>query len=142
MRIHQFARTARRRSSASIIALSLSLLAACTSVSVDRQVGAMERLPPPDRVLVYNFAVTPQEVQLDAVGSAITSTLDGTADSQQEIQIGQAVANALAKRLVSDIQNMGLWTQSERQGRCRRPGPISLSSVSLFRSTRATKQSA
>lgn len=108
MRIHQFARTARRRSSASIIALSLSLLAACTSVSIDRQVGAMERLPPPDRVLVYNFAVTPQEVQLDAVGSAITSTLDGTADSQQEIQIGQAVANALAKRLVSDIQNMGL----------------------------------
>jgi hypothetical protein len=108
MRIYQFARTARRRSSALIMALSLTLLAACTSVSVDREVGAMEQLPPPDRVLVYNFAVTPQEVQLDAVGSAITSTLDGTADSQQEQQIGHKVADALAKRLVSDIQNMGL----------------------------------
>jgi hypothetical protein len=103
-----FTRTALCRSSAWVIVLFLILLAACTSVSVDREVGAMEQLPPPDRVLVYNFAVTPQEVQLDAVGSAITSTLDGTADSQQEVQIGHAVADALAKRLVSDIQNMGL----------------------------------
>jgi uncharacterized protein DUF4410 len=108
MRIHQLARTAQRRFSASVLALSLSLLAACTSVSVDRDVGATEQLPAPDRVLVYNFAVTPQEVQLDAVGSAITSTLDGTADSAQEVQVGHAVANALAKRLVSNIQNMGL----------------------------------
>lgn len=85
------------------MSLTLLLLAGCTSVSVDREVGAMEQLPPPDRVLVYNFAVTPHEVQLDAVGSAITQTFDGTADSQQEQQVGHAVANALAKRLVSDI---------------------------------------
>jgi hypothetical protein len=89
--------------------LSFTFLAACTSVSVDHYVGAMEQLPSsPDRVLVYNFAVTPQEVQLDEVGSAITSMLDGTADSQQEVQVGHAVADALAKRLVSNIQNMGL----------------------------------
>ncbi|MGE5441758.1 MAG: DUF4410 domain-containing protein [Bacteroidota bacterium] len=77
----------------------------------------MEQLPPPDRVLVYNFAVTPQEVQLDAVGSAITSTLDGTADSEQEIQVGHAVADALAKRLVGDIRNMGLYAE-------RAAGPV------------------
>jgi hypothetical protein len=80
-------------------------------VSVQREVGALEQLPPPSRVLVYNFAVTPQEVQLDSVGAAITRTLDGTADSQQEQQVGHAVANALAKRLVSDIQNMGLYAE-------------------------------
>jgi Domain of unknown function (DUF4410) len=99
------------------MSLTLLLLAGCTSVSVDREVGAMEQLPPPDRVLVYNFAVTPQEVQLDAVGSAITQTFDGTADSQQEQQVGHAVANALAKRLVSDIQNMGLYAE-------RAAGPV------------------
>ena len=77
----------------------------------------MEQLPTPDRVLVYNFAVTPQEVQLDAVGSAITQTFDGTADLQQEQQVGHAVANALAKRLVSDIQNMGLYAE-------RAAGPV------------------
>jgi hypothetical protein len=93
------------------------LLAGCTSVSVQREVGALEQLPPPSRVLVYNFAVTPQEVQLDSVGAAITRTLDGTADSQQEQQVGHAVANALAKRLVSDIQNMGLYAE-------RASGPV------------------
>jgi hypothetical protein len=84
---------------------------------VDPEVGAVEQLPPPDRVLVYNFAVTPQEVQLGAVGSAITQTFDGTADSQQEQQVGHAVANALAKRLVSDIQDMGLYAE-------RAAGPV------------------
>ena len=68
-------------------------------------------------MLVYNFAVTPQEVQLDAVGSAITSALDGTANSEQEIRVGHAVANALAKHLVSDIQNMGLYAE-------RAAGPV------------------
>ena len=102
-----FARAGRR---GPLVAISVTflMLSACTSVTVDPEVGAVEQLPPPDRVLVYNFAVTPQEVQLDAVGSAITQTFDGTADSQQEQQVGHAVADALAKRLVSNIQNMGL----------------------------------
>lgn len=87
------------------------LLPACTSVTVDPQAGAGEQLSRPDRVLVYNFAVTPQEVQLDAVGSAITTTFDGTADSQQEQQVGHAVADALAKHLVQRINGMGLMAQ-------------------------------
>ena len=99
------------------LSLTLLLLAGCTSVQVNPEVGAMEQLPHADRVLVYNFAVTPQEVQLDAVGSAITQTFDGTADLQQEQQVGHAVANALAKHLVSDIQNMGLYAE-------RAAGPV------------------
>jgi Domain of unknown function (DUF4410) len=101
----------------SAVLFTLYLLAGCTSVQVNPEVGAMEQLSRPDRVLVYNFAVTPQEIQLDAVGSAITQTFDGTADSQQEQQVGHAVANALAKRLVSDIQNMGLYAE-------RAAGPV------------------
>lgn len=106
-----------RRGPAVAISLTFLVLAACTSVEVQQEAGATEQLPPPDRVLVYNFAVTPQEVQLDAVGSAIIQTFDGTADSQQEQQVGHAVANALAKRLVSDIQNMGLYAE-------RAAGPV------------------
>ena len=70
-----------RRGPLVAISVTFLLLAACTSVTVNPGVGATEQLPQPDRVLVYNFAVTPQEVQLDAVGSAITKTFDGTADS-------------------------------------------------------------
>lgn len=95
----------------------VSLLGACTSVSVDPEAGAYEQLPQPNRVLVYNFAVTPQEVQLDAVGSAITSTFDGTADGTQEKQVGHAVADALAKHLVSSISEMGLFAE-------RASGPV------------------
>ena len=101
------------------------MLAACTSVAVNPEVGAIEQLPPPDRVLVYNFAVTPQEVQLDAVGSAITQTFDGTADSQQEQQVGQAVANALAKHLVTNIQNMGLYAE-------RAAGPVPPTGINVL----------
>jgi hypothetical protein len=91
--------------------LSLALLSACTSVEVNREAGASEQLARPSRVLVYNFAVTPQEVQLDAVGSAITQTFDGTADSAQEQQVGHAVADALARHLVSSINDMGMFAQ-------------------------------
>jgi hypothetical protein len=92
-----------------------AFLGACTSVTVDPEAGAYEQLPQPDRVLVYNFAVEPQEVQLDAVGSAITKTFDGTADSAQEQEVGHAVANALAKHLVSSTSNITGGSQVANQ---------------------------
>jgi Domain of unknown function (DUF4410) len=102
------ARTARRSVISALPLAALLLAAACTDVTVDPEAGASEQLPPPDRVLVYNFAITPQEVQLDSVGSEITKTFDGTAISAQEQQVGHAVADALAKHLVQNIQGMGL----------------------------------
>jgi Domain of unknown function (DUF4410) len=54
---------------------------------------------------------------LDAVGSAITQALDGTASSAQEQQVGHAVANALAKHLTSTINDMGLYAE-------RASGPV------------------
>lgn len=88
--------------------LALALLAGCTSVRVDSEQGAFEQLPPPDRVLVYDFATSPDDVTLDRIGAAVTQTFKGTPRTAQEQQLGRAVADALAKRLVSDIQGMGL----------------------------------
>ena len=119
-----FARAGRRGPLVAILVTFL-MLSACTSVTVNPEVGATAQLPPPDRVLVYNFAVTPQEVQLDAVGSAITQTFDGTADSQQEQQVGHAVANALAKHLVTNIQNMGLYAM-------RAAGPVPPTGIDML----------
>jgi hypothetical protein len=48
------------RSGLVVAAALTAVLSACTSVEVDPEAGAMERLSRPDRVLVYNFAVTPQ----------------------------------------------------------------------------------
>lgn len=105
------------RSGLVVAAALTAVLSACTSVEVDPETGAMERLSRPDRVLVYNFAVTPQEIQLDAIGSEITKEFDGTADSTQEQKIGHAVADALAKHLVSTINGMGLYAE-------RASGPV------------------
>jgi hypothetical protein len=107
----------RRRGLLTAAAVAAALLGACTSVDVTPGVGATERLPRPDRVLVYNFAVTRGEIQLDAVGSAIARNIDGTADSAQERDVGHAVAGALAKHLVTSINGMGLYAQ-------RASGPV------------------
>ncbi|MBL8659722.1 MAG: DUF4410 domain-containing protein [Rhodospirillales bacterium] len=87
------------------------LLNGCTSVKVTPEAGAAEKLAQPQRVLVYDFAVTPQEIQLDPVGAEIAQKIDGTAKSAQEQKLSHAVAAALAKHLVSDIQAMGLPAQ-------------------------------
>ena len=91
--------------------LAAALLAGCTSVKVTPDAGAAQQLPQPSRVLVYDFAVTPDEIQLDPVGSAIAAKMDGTAKSAQEIKTGHAVASALSKHLVARIQGMGLPAQ-------------------------------
>jgi hypothetical protein len=105
------------RSGLVVAAALAAVLSACTSVEVDPEAGASERLSRPDRVLVYNFAVTPQEIQLDAIGSEITKEFDGTAAGAQEQQVGRAVADSLAKHLVSSINDMGLYAE-------RASGPV------------------
>lgn len=91
--------------------LATALLGACTSVKVSPEAGATQKLPQPSRVLVYDFAVTPDEIQLDPVGSAIAAKLDGAAKSTQEVKTGHAVADALSEHLVERIQGMGLPAQ-------------------------------
>jgi hypothetical protein len=97
--------------------LATALVAGCTSVKVTPDAAAAQQLPQPSRVLVYDFAVTPEEIQLDPVGSAVAAKLDGTAKSAQEVKTGHAVAKALSKHLVARIQGMGLPAQ-------RASGPV------------------
>jgi hypothetical protein len=117
--------TARRIGALCACIFAAALLNACSSVEVTPEAGAVEQLARPNRVLVHNFAITPQEVQLDPVGSAITSEIDGTADSAQERQTGRAVADALARHLVSRINAMGLNAQ-------RASGPVPSTGTDLL----------
>jgi len=92
----------------------LALLAGCTSSSsVDQTAG--ETLPRPQVVVVETFAVAPGEVRLDrGVSGMIDETLGGAAGSprtDQELQVGQQVANALADKLVVEIRDMGFQAQ-------------------------------
>jgi hypothetical protein len=61
------------------------------------------------------------------VGSEIAQKIDGTATSTQEQKIGHAVANALAKHLVSRIQGMGLPAE-----RASTPAPVGVTDLLMM----------
>jgi Domain of unknown function (DUF4410) len=92
----------------------LAALAACTSAQ-----GQMETtdtmLPAPQVVIVETFAVSPDQVKLDqGLSTEIEQAVRerrGTSRTEQETQAGQQVADAIADKLVVEIQDMGLRAQ-------------------------------
>ena len=92
--------------------LALLLIAGCGPTSVERTGGSYAVVARPDRILVYDFAVTPDEVKLDGGISARAKQFfeehQGTSLSAQEIKIGHAVTNAVSIELVKEINGYGL----------------------------------
>jgi len=92
----------------------LAMLAACTSAQSEIETGAA-MLPRPSLVVVETFAVSPDEVDLDGgLSSEIVDAVkaeDGTSRTEQELQTGRKVTDAIAKKLVVEIQDMGLTAQ-------------------------------
>lgn len=85
-------------------------LAACSHASVqttqDYTGAALLR---PDRVMVRDFVVSPNEVTLDSGRLAgIRRMFSGQSDSEQQIAKAQAVVAAISNTLVQEIQAMGL----------------------------------
>jgi hypothetical protein len=72
-------------------------------------------LAKPDRVLVYDFAVSADDVSLDrAVGAQLLQHLQGASQTEEQLKVGRAVAQALSVELVKAIQQLGL--PAERAG--------------------------
>lgn len=82
-----------------------------TGYQITRQTDAVG-LPRPSAVYVYDFAVTPADVQLDRGGplQRLAGVLTGdTPDpDEQAVALGRTVADALAADLVEKIRAMGL----------------------------------
>jgi hypothetical protein len=96
----------------SIIAAGVfGLLAGCASTNVTSNTESQGFLPKPAQVLVYNFAVSPEEVKMDSGLSADLEELvkqSKTSRTDQELAVGRQVADALANHLVTEIQALGL----------------------------------
>ena len=85
------------------------LIASCGPTKVKTTEEYSGKLPRPDRILVYDFAVSPDEVKQDTGLSAdIARAVEGTPRTADELKTGHAAANALAKELVKEIQGFGL----------------------------------
>lgn len=85
------------------------MIAGCASTKVDEMNEHVGELPKPDQVLVYNFAVSPDEVELDkGLTAKIEELVKKTPRTDAERAAGRQVADALAAHLVKEIQALGL----------------------------------
>jgi len=92
-----------------ILLLGVLALAACAPTQVQSTYQRQGPLPRPNQVLVYDFAVTPQDVQLDrGLSAELIQMAQGSPRSEQEIQLGRKAARALSDELVKKINAMGL----------------------------------
>jgi hypothetical protein len=80
--------------------LALFLLAGCTETTMTPTFRATRGLPRPDRVLVFNFAVTPEEAGVERQS--------GFAQSDEDVRVGKALARALSANLVSELRIRGI----------------------------------
>jgi hypothetical protein len=92
--------------------IALVIAAGCGPTKVQQEKMSLTLLPRPDLILVYDFAVSPDEVKLDTGLSAELMQKyeehKGTSRTTEEIKVGHKVADAVAEELVKKIRSYGL----------------------------------
>ncbi len=110
-----------------ILGCIFALVAACAPTKVTVVSETTAQLPRPNQLLVYNFAVSPGEVELDeGISAKLSDYMSGTSRTQEEINIGQQVSSALATHLVEELQSFGFPVQ-----RAAGPPPIGVSILAV-----------
>ncbi len=93
-------------------------LAGCAETTMTPTFRATKGLPRPDRVLVFDFAVTP--------GEAKAERRSGTAlQTEEDLRVGKALARAVSVHLVSELRGRGI--EAERAGDSAAPGETTAS---------------
>jgi hypothetical protein len=93
----------------SVTAGAIALLTGCASTNVSRDSQYQGFVPQPGRILVYDFAVSPDEVELDSgISADIQELVNKEPRTKQERAIGRQVADALATHLVREIGALGI----------------------------------
>jgi len=91
---------------------SAVVAAGCAPTQVQSTYQREGLMPKPERVLVYDFSVSPADVQLDrGLSAELVQMTKGTPRTEQEIQLGQKAARVLSDALVERINAMGLPAQ-------------------------------
>ncbi|MBI1824771.1 MAG: DUF4410 domain-containing protein [Planctomycetes bacterium] len=103
-----------------------SALMGCAPTNVKMTSEYKGNLPKPNGILVYDFAVSPDEVKLDeSVAAKLENAVQKTSRTEQERAIGRSMANALSVKLVEELQKNGLQAR-------RAYGPTSARKRSLM----------
>ncbi len=84
-----------------------------------------QQMPRPREVLVYNFTIDPNTIQLDAGMSARLEAMSGAADPQAERrQLAYEVTSTITETLVDAVNRMGLVAIPAGPGAAPRPGDV------------------
>jgi len=94
---------------AHVAAWVVIIFAGCAPTKVTTINESSALLPRPDRILVYNFAVSPDEVKLTrGIAADIEQAMSGTPRTEEEITVGRKTADALATHLVKELAQFGI----------------------------------
>jgi hypothetical protein len=92
---------------AAMIALALSGCAPSHVATTEAYQGA--KLPRPDVVVVADFGVASEGVELDrGLGSRAERILEGGSSADEQRRVGRSVANAVSQTLVAELRAAGL----------------------------------
>jgi hypothetical protein len=90
--------------------IAVSCLTGCTYMQTRMEYGGP--VPSPDRILVYDLAVSPGALELDrGIAEHIKEATQGTPRTFKEMEVGCQVADVLSEHLVQEIRAMGLPAQ-------------------------------
>jgi len=106
-----------------LVVLALLGLVGCASTSVERGrvLAPLDELPKPPVLLVYDFAVSADDVMVDTFGPALL-TSDG--DPSERVEVGREVQSSLSKTLVAKLGEKGI--RAKRAHAATQPAPNSL----------------
>jgi len=116
------------RSGWAVAILLVVTLVGCARTVVQPQLETRAQgLQRPDRILVFNFAVSTDEVSTNqGVLARVRAAASGTSQEEKELEIGQQVSDSLAEALVKGIQGLGLPAERASRDTPLPPGNVLL----------------
>src|SRR5262245_37428057 len=92
-----------------LAAIALTVMAGCARVSTESVEKSMDVLPRPELILVHDYQVSRDQVQLDsAISSRLKRAAKGTPEAEDRLKIEREVSRALTATLVDEIRKLGI----------------------------------
>jgi len=105
--------------------LLLLAVGACGRARITSAGGSVGALPPPDGVLIYDLAVSPEQVSRDrGLGPRLADGFDTTPRTEKERQLGERLAQAFSDALVEQLRHAGLDARRAAASEPAPPGPL------------------
>ena len=100
-----------------LTAMALTVMVGCARVSTAYVQKTADRLNRPALILVHDYQVSPDEVQLDsALSSEVKRALKGT-KTEDQVKVEQEVSRTLTTTLVDEIRKLGIPAEPARMAR-------------------------